>query len=52
MDIKVVNGIAKCKFAVLAAIKRRPWVFVGDVVTALIVKGFNEMHGAKLQGIS
>jgi hypothetical protein len=52
MDVKVVNGIAKCKFAVFSAIKRRAWVFIGDVVAAPIVKGFNKMHGAKLQGIS
>jgi hypothetical protein len=52
MDIEIINGIAKCKFAVFPAIKRRAWVFVGDVIAAPIIKGFNEMHGAKLQGFS
>jgi hypothetical protein len=52
MDIKIVDGITECKFAVLAAVKRRARVFIGNVVAAPVVKGFDEMHGAKLQGIS
>jgi hypothetical protein len=52
MNIKIVDGVAKCKFAVLTAIKWRAGVFVSNVVATPIVKGFNEMHAAKLQGIS
>jgi hypothetical protein len=52
VDVEVVDGVAEGKLAVFPAIKWRARVFVGDVVAAPIIKGFNEMHGAKLQGIS
>jgi hypothetical protein len=45
MDVKIINGIGKFKFAVFPSIKWRVGVVCRNVQVLPVIKGFNGVHG-------